>query len=141
MTIKWDSRFSVENSIIDAEHKLLLTTINALEMALRHPEDKDPLLFFIEQLYAFSREHFRHEEALQLNHLFPFREDNATGHEILEKQLSIISDDVKKICQKPTLSAEDIPLLHKHISYIAKDWLMTHLLKEDIKMKGFMGDE
>lgn len=141
MTIKWDSRFSVENSIIDAEHKLLLTTINALEMALRHPEDKEPLLFFMEQLYEFSIAHFRHEEALQLKHLFPFREDNVTGHEILERQLSTIRDDVKTICKKTVLSNDDISLLHKHISYIAKDWLMVHLLKEDSKMKGFMGDE
>ncbi len=37
MTIKWDKRFSVNNMAIDAEHKLLLTTINGLELALRHP--------------------------------------------------------------------------------------------------------
>jgi hemerythrin len=110
-------------------------------MALRHPEDKEPLLFFIEQLHEFATAHFRHEEALQLKYLFPFREDNATGHEILEQQLTTIRDDVKRICKKNTLSTEDMSLLHKHISYIAKDWLMTHLLKEDIKMKGFMEDK
>lgn len=140
MTIKWDSRFSVGHNAIDTEHKLLLTTINALEMALRHPEDKEPLLFFMEQLVEFGTAHFRHEEALQLKHLFPFREENAAGHEILENELLKIYDDVKQICKKPTLSVQDIALLHKHISYIAKDWLMIHLLKEDLKMKGFMGD-
>lgn len=140
MTIKWDARFSVGHSTIDTEHKLLLTTINALEMALRHPEDKEPLLFFMGQLVEFGTEHFRHEEALQLKHLFPFREENAEGHEILEKELLKIHDDVRQVCKKSTLSAEDMALLHKHISYIAKDWLMIHLLKEDSKMKGFMGD-
>lgn len=140
MTIKWDSRFSVGHSAIDTEHKLLLTTINALEMALRHPEDKEPLLFFMEQLVEFGTAHFRHEEALQLKHLFPFREENAAGHEILEAELVKIHDDVKQICKKTVLSSQDMALLHKHISYIAKDWLMIHLLKEDSKMKGFMGD-
>lgn len=141
MTIKWDARFSVDNSVIDTEHKLLLTTINALEMALRHPEDKEPLLFFIEQLHDFAIAHFRHEERLQLKYLYPFREDNATGHETLEFELTKIRDDVRRICKKSILSTEDMSLLHKHISYIAKDWLMTHLLKEDLKMKGFMGTE
>lgn len=140
MTIKWDSRFSVGHSAIDAEHKLLLTTINALEMALRHPEDTEPLLFFMDQLVEFGSAHFRHEEALQLKHLFPFREENALGHEILEKELTQICEDVHQICKKKTLSVSDIAQLHKHISYIAKDWLMIHLLKEDSKMKGFMGD-
>ena len=140
MTIKWDPRFSVGHSAINTEHKLLLTTINALEMALRHPEDKEPLLFFMEQLVEFGTAHFRHEEALQLKHLFPFREENAEGHEILEKELLEIYEDVKEICNNKTLSSDDMALLHKHISYIAKDWLMIHLLKEDSKMKGFMGD-
>ncbi|MDD2863364.1 MAG: hypothetical protein PHC99_01380 [Methylococcales bacterium] len=141
MTIKWDARFSVGHSTIDTEHKLLLTTINALEMALRHPEDKEPLLFFMEQLHDFAMAHFRHEEALQLKFLYPFREENATGHEVLEAELTQIRDDVRKICKKTILSTEDMATLHKHISYIAKDWLMVHLLKEDSKMKGFMGDE
>lgn len=138
MTIKWDARFSVGHSTIDTEHKLLLTTINALEMALRHPEDKEPLMFFMNQLYDFATEHFRNEEALQLKCLYPFREENALGHEILGAELTKIRDDVQNICKKMTLSAEDIATLHKHISYIAKDWLMVHLLKEDSKMKGFM---
>jgi hemerythrin len=141
MTIKWDARFSVGHSTIDTEHKLLLTTINALEMALRHPEDSEPLLFFMEQLHDFATAHFRNEEALQLKFLYPFREENAAGHETLEAELTKIRDDVRKVCKKKTLSIEDISLLHKHISYIAKDWLMIHLLKEDSKMKGFMGDE
>lgn len=141
MTIKWDARFSVGHSTIDTEHKLLLTTINALEMALRHPEDSEPLLFFMEQLHDFATSHFRNEEALQLKFLYPFREENAAGHETLEAELTKIRDDVRKVCKKSTLSVEDISLLHKHISYIAKDWLMIHLLKEDSKMKGFMGDE
>jgi hemerythrin len=140
MTIKWDARFSVGHSAIDAEHKLLLMNINALEMALHHPEDKEPLLFFIDQLYESAVAHFRHEEALQLKYLFPFREGNAVGHDILEKELSHIVDDVHRICKKTKLSVEDISELHKHISYLAKDWLMVHLLKEDMKMKGFMGE-
>ena len=141
MTIKWDARFSVGHSAIDTEHKLLLTTINALEMALRHPEDKEPLLFFMEQLHDFAVAHFHHEEALQLKFLYPFREENAAGHEVLEAELTQIRDDVRKICKKAILSTEDMATLHKHISYIAKDWLMVHLLKEDSRMKGFMGEE
>lgn len=140
MTIKWDARFSVGHNAIDTEHKLLLTIINALEMALRHPEDKEPLVFFIDQLHEAAANHFRHEEALQLKHLYPFREENAIGHDILEKELTHIRDDLHRICKKTTLSVADIAELHKHISYIAKDWLMVHLLKDDMKMKGFMGN-
>lgn len=139
MPIKWDSRFSIGHNTIDAEHKLLLTTINALEIALHHPEDKEPLFFFIDQLHEFSLTHFRHEEALQLKHLFPFREDNARGHEHLIVDLNRIRDDIYRIAKKTILSVTDMAELHNHTTYLAKDWLIAHLLKEDLKMKGFMG--
>ncbi len=141
MPIKWDNRFSVGHNTIDAEHKLLLTTINALEIALHHPEDKEPLLFFIDQLHEFALTHFHHEETLQLKHLFPFREENARGHEYLIVDLNRIRDDVYRIAKKATLSVTDIADLHNHTTYLAKDWLIAHLLKEDLKMKGFMGDD
>ena len=141
MTIKWDARFSVGHSTIDAEHKLLLTIVNALEMALRHPEDKVPLLFFIDQLQEVSQAHFRHEEAMQLKCQYPFREDNARGHEILTAELNRIRDDIHTITKKATLSVTDISDLHKHTTYLAKGWLMEHVVKEDLKMKGFMDDD
>lgn len=140
MAVKWDSRFSVGIDIIDAEHKLLLATINAIEVALRHPENMEPLLFFIDQLYTFSIEHFRREEAMQLKHLFLFREENAKGHAFLIHKLDAIRNDVRAISEKAELSNEDMSLLHGHISYLAKDWLITHLLKEDSKMKGWLNE-
>lgn len=140
MTIKWDKRFSVNHLAIDAEHKLLLTTINALETTLRHPEDKEPLLFFMDQLHEFALAHFKHEEQLQLKHQFPFIEDNANGHDHLIVDLNRIRDDIHRIANKATLSVTDIADLHNYAAYLAKDWLITHLLKEDLKMKGFMGE-
>ncbi len=140
MTIKWDKRFSVNHLAIDAEHKLLLTTINALEIALRHPEDKEPLLFFIDQLHEFALSHFKHEEALQIKHQFPFVESNAKGHDYLIGELNRIRDDIRRIAKKATLSVTDMADLHNYVTYLAKDWLIAHLLKEDLKMKGFMGD-
>lgn len=141
MTIKWDKRFSVNNMAIDAEHKLLLTTINGLELALRHPEDKEPLLFFIDQLYAYSLEHFRHEEALQLQNLFAFRDENKRGHDELEMEITRIRIDIHRILKKAELLAEDIDKLREHSAFFAKGWLMKHILTEDLKMKGFMGND
>ena len=45
MLIKRDSKLSVGNSDIDTdtEHKLIIAPINALELALRHPDAKDYL--------------------------------------------------------------------------------------------------
>jgi hemerythrin len=140
MTIKWDKRFSVDHLAIDAEHKLLLTTINAIEIALRHPEDKEPILFFIDQLCDFGLEHFKHEEKLQIKHQYPFIDDNVKGHENLTTDLKRIRDDIYETMKNDTLSAEDITKMYGYVTYLAKDWLITHVLKEDLRMKGFMGE-
>lgn len=139
MTIKWDNRFSVNHLAIDAEHKLLLTTINAIEVALRHPEDKEPLLFFVDQLHEFALAHFKHEEKLQIKHKYPFIEENAKGHDNLMVELDSIRADIHRIAKKATLSVTDMTDLHRHAAYLAKDWLIAHVFKEDLKMKGFMG--
>jgi hemerythrin-like metal-binding protein len=119
----------------------LLTTINGLELALRHPEDKEPLLFFIDQLYEYSLEHFRHEEALQLQYFFPFRDENKRGHDELEIEITRIRLDIHRILKKAELLPEDIEKLRSHSAFLAKGWLMKHILTEDLKMKGFMGSD
>jgi hemerythrin len=48
MPIKWDNKLSVGNSDIDTEHKLIIAHMNALELALFHPIEKDYLKFFID---------------------------------------------------------------------------------------------
>ncbi len=138
--IKWDTRFSVGHLAADAEHKLLLTTINAIEIALRHPQDKEPVLFFLDQLYEFGIAHFQNEEKLQLKHQYPFLEDNAKGHTSLAITLNRIRDDIYRIMENETLLEEDISKMYDYVTYLAKDWLIAHLLKEDLRMKGFMGE-
>ncbi len=71
MPIKWDSRLSVGNIYIDIEHKLIISLINALEAVLRHPDEKDSLKFFIDELYEFAGDHFAHEEKLQIKVYVP----------------------------------------------------------------------
>jgi len=76
MPIKRDSKLSVGNSDIDTEHKLIIACMNALELALRHPDEKDYLRFFIDQLFEFTTKHFYHEEQLQLKFRYPYYEEN-----------------------------------------------------------------
>lgn len=135
--IKWDKRFSVNNEVIDAEHKLLLLTINSIEMCLRHPQEKDILLFFLTQLVTFAEEHFEREEHLQLISNFPHLEENKRGHVILLSGLNFVKEDMMKIVSKEELTELDIHTLNEHLTYLAKDWLLEHIFKEDLKMKTF----
>lgn len=140
MPIKWDSRFSVDNSTIDMEHKLLLTLLNALEVVLRNPHEKDSVRFFIDQLYESAREHFIHEEKLQIKYMFPYYEENKTGHEALIVELNAIREEIYGFIEKIDTSQNEADSMSEKINHVLRDWLIDHILKSDMKMKGFMND-
>jgi len=138
MPIKWDSRLTVGNSYIDTEHKLLLSLLNALSVTARHPDEKEALRFFIDQLYESAKEHFLHEEKLQLKSLYPYYEENKHGHQQLMAELDVIRDDVYRYVEKTNTSAEEVKAMSEKIDYIMRDWFIEHIIKSDLKMKGFM---
>lgn len=140
MPIKWDSRFSVENSIIDMEHKLLLTLLNALEVVLRNPHEKESLRFFIDQLHDAAKEHFLHEEKLQIKFMFPYYEENKQGHDALIVELDEIRDEIYRYIESTNTSQEEAEIMSQKINHVLRDWLVDHILKSDMKMKGFMND-
>ncbi len=140
MPIKWDSRLSVNNRTIDMEHKLLLSQLNALEVVLRNPHEKESLRFFIDQLHESAKDHFYHEEKLQIKYMYPFYEENKQGHQSLMIELDAIRDEIYSFIEKADSSQEEADTMSKKINHVLRDWLVEHILKSDMKMKGFMND-
>lgn len=138
MPIKWDSRLSVGNINIDMEHKLLLALLNALEVVARHPDEKDALKFFFDQLYESARDHFVHEEKLQLKFLYPYYEENKQGHEQLMTELDAIRIDVNRYIEKAETLPEEVEKIGEQVNHVMRDWFIEHIIKSDLKMKGFM---
>lgn len=138
MPIKWDSRLSVGNATIDLEHKLIISQINALEAVLRHPDEKDSLKFFTDQLYDFAEEHFLHEEKLQIKFMFPFYEENKKGHQRLMAELDTIKSVVYCFVEKANTTPEEAKETSEKVNILIRNWFVEHIIKSDMKMKGFM---
>ncbi|HEY8037444.1 MAG TPA: hemerythrin domain-containing protein [Methylobacter sp.] len=138
MPIKWDSRLSVGNTYIDLEHKLIISLINALEAVLRHPDEKDALRFFIDQLYEFAEDHFLHEEKLQLKFMFPHYEENKKGHQRLMTELDVIKNIIYRFVDKENTTLEEAKETSEKANYLIREWFIDHIIKSDMKMKGFM---
>jgi hemerythrin len=138
MPIKWDTRLTVGNINIDMEHRLLLANLNALEVVVRHPDEKEALKFFFDQFYESARDHFAHEEKIQLQCMYPFYEENKEGHEHLMEVLEVIKIDLYRFVESPSSTAEEIEAMSEKIGSITRDWFVDHIVKSDLKMKGFM---
>lgn len=138
MPIKWDPRLSVGNIYIDIEHKLIISLINALEAVLRHPDEKDSLRFFIDQLYESAEDHFDHEEKLQLRFMFPFYEENKNGHQRLMAELDVIKKSIYRFVENANATAEEAKEISVKVNGLMRNWFVDHIVKSDMKMKGFM---
>jgi hemerythrin len=137
MLIKWDSKLSVGNSAIDSEHKLIIAHINALQVIIRHPDEKDALKFFVDQLYEFTKDHFYHEEQLQLKFKFPFYEENKQGHQQLMVELDAIKNNICSYAEKVDITQEEANEMSEKINALIRNWFIDHIVKSDMKMKGF----
>lgn len=138
MPIKWDSRLSVGNAYIDIEHKLIISQINALEAVLRHPDEKEAWKFFTDQLYDFAEEHFLHEEKLQIKFMFPYYEENKKGHQRLMDELEVIKNIVYRFVENANPTQKEAEEACKKVNHLIRDWFVDHIIKSDMKMKGFM---
>lgn len=138
MPIKWDARLSVGNIYIDIEHKLIISLINALEAVLRHPDEKDSLKFFIDQLYEFADDHFKHEEKLQIKFMYPYFEENKKGHKGLMAELDIIREIIYQFVENSHTTPEQAKETSAKVNGLMRDWFVDHIVKSDMKMKGFM---
>ncbi len=130
MPIQWRKQMSVGNLIIDLDHRYLLSLINQVEYALRHPEESDQLKLSLEQLADYAREHFAREEQLQLRIQHRGYMKHKMAHQNLLDRLDRISAEI--------LAEEDPEALKQRrseITQLLRDWLLDHVLKEDMKMK------
>ncbi len=138
MQIKWDKRLKIGNVIIDTDHRLIIAMTNALIVILRHPEEQDALLFFINELYGFSQEHFKREEQIQVRSSFPHYMENKLGHQQLLSELNSIKESINVLAADTDLYSADHKNNANKISLCLKDWFVNHIIKSDMKMKGFL---
>jgi hemerythrin len=128
--IQWRKQMSVGNLIIDLDHRYLLSLINQVEYALRHPEETQNLKMALDQLTEYAREHFAREEKLQLRIQFRGYMPHKMAHQSLLERLDRITGEILQESDPERLGARK-----EEITGLLRDWLLDHVLKEDMKMK------
>lgn len=135
--IKWDNRLKIGNVLIDTDHRLIIAMTNALTVILRHPEEQDALRFFIDELYDFAEEHFKREEQMQVQSSFPHYMENKLGHQQLLSELNSIKESINALATDTEPYLDNYKNKANKISQLLRDWFVNHIIKSDMKMKGF----
>lgn len=128
MALMWREQLSVGNNVIDSDHKFLIETINKVEQCLV-TKNRSNLMAALNDLGQYSRVHFDREEKIaeavgytQVPHL-------NQSHQELLKQLERVRGEIDGMGQEWSLETVD------HFTTFLRDWLINHVIKEDLLMK------
>lgn len=128
MSLEWREQLSVGNDAIDTDHKHLIDIINQVEISLA-AKDFDHLKATLDSLSRYSATHFGAEEKIA----------RAVGYPNVAKLHESHLDLVEKLDQfKQNLSQDWNPAHIESFTVLLRDWLINHVIKEDLLMKPFL---
>jgi len=128
MAIAWREQLSVGNDIIDEDHKYLIEIINRVEVCLTK-KDMSALKAELKRLHDYSMLHFDREEKIAV----------AVGYEqtpgLHQSHLALMEKLGKMQLDFVTAEQTWSPELTKGFADFLRNWLIDHVIKEDLLMK------
>lgn len=120
--IEWDTSYEIGIPELDIQHQQLVRIINNLYSAINFRSDDNTYSAIINQLIDYTQYHFKTEEKYIKSLV---RKDKRLH--ILQHQHFII--EVTQL-QEQGLQRRSA----KQVWYFLSDWLITHIMSEDIKL-------
>jgi hemerythrin len=119
--INWDKSLSVGVESIDAQHKVLVETLNELHDAMMKGQAKGITGAILRNLVAYTQNHFKAEEAMLAAAKYPGLAAHRALHEELSKQVA----DYLARFERGEIT------LNLHLLGFLRDWLTKHIQKVD----------
>lgn len=122
-TFKWRDEYKIGDKTIDSQHQELFQLANRMIAA----QEIKQLTELAMGLYQYIREHFQLEESLMKQANYPGYAIHVAAHEDLLKKLVALSSKIY-----------DGSYTKKDISDFMKDWVLSHILEQDVAMGKFL---
>ncbi|MFA6940656.1 MAG: bacteriohemerythrin [Clostridiaceae bacterium] len=121
--LEWNDSLSVQNIIIDNQHKQLVGKLNDFLNAYDNKKSNEKLMEIFKFLSDYTKVHFRDEENLMLKYKYPGYAAQKKEH---TKFISDLSNYEKELSEnKSTL------VLKIKTNQMLVDWLVNHIGKVD----------
>lgn len=124
MLPKWIKKYSVNNAKIDDQHKKLFQLAAKVEAISEKSVSRNDIKDLLSEFFNYMKDHFSDEEKYMQLIDYPDLEEHRKIHKV------IIQDMIKAI--KNIKSTND---LKEKLYTITKQWLLEHILCEDMKVK------
>lgn len=133
MAIIWRDEYRVGNELIDADHRYLFCLVNTVELAVRDDDSHDLLDVALDQLLDYTRYHFAREERIQYAAGYPGYLDHKLAHHRLLRHLEDACAQIREAV------GPDRTACQRELQSLLRQWLLEHVLEEDLKMKPYLG--
>jgi hemerythrin-like metal-binding protein len=124
----WSDSYSVNSTLIDAQHKRLFELVNELHDAMLHGHGKDVIGKTLDATVEYARTHFSEEEKLMEKFHYPELEAHKTMHNAF----------IQKVYELQTEYRSGQTALSFQVMEFLKDWLNNHILKIDKRYAGYI---
>ena len=126
----WNDKFSVGVQTIDAQHQVLVETLNDLHAAMMKGQARAVAGSILNKLVEYTRDHFAAEETIMERTKYQALASHRIAHRELTKQ---VEEYVAR------LEKGDITL-GVHLLNFLSDWLTKHIQGEDQKYGPWMNE-
>ncbi len=116
----WRPDFNLGIDEIDEQHKKIVELINTLNKAFINNEACEKLGAILDEMADYADYHFRTEETLFIQHLFPFSEEHKRLHENFRSKVSQFKEQFEN----------GLPVTFRILGFLRK-WLTNHILDVD----------
>lgn len=129
--LTWKAQYETGVSRFDQQHKQLVERINRLNDAMMEGKGKEQLGAILEDLVAYTRSHFRDEEAMMQQHGFPKLHEHRREHEAL----------TGKVMEFKEKFDQGLAGVSIQVMGFLRDWLTHHIHGSDMQYASFFQEK
>lgn len=128
---RWSDELSVNNDVIDNQHKEFFCRIDKLIEAVRCEKEQEEIEGLIKYLENYTTEHFKAEEEIMRQYKYP----DLSYHQRVHNKFIL---DFYKIKQEIEEEMNNRPFMLLRIQLLIMDWLCNHIATQDQLFARFM---
>ena len=128
MGLQWRDQLSVGNDLIDNDHKYLIEIVNKAEDHLK-ANSRVAVMAVLDELTHYGQTHFEREERVAKAVGYPKADQLHESHIALVASLQQLKSELGESWTEEA---------QVQFTTFLRDWLIQHVIKEDIPMKPWM---
>lgn len=132
MPIEWREKMSIDDGVIDQDHKHLIDIINRFEDIAADGLDSAEAHEILYALKFYAATHFTREEQVQKLIMYPYRDAHEKEHRDLIKALDDLIEGVRQG------EYDDDKTSRLRLGQLLHDWLINHIFGSDLRMTPFI---